>query len=190
MHLSIRGHQIGLVEGSSIQPFRNNIGYLLKGIFMGNFKTLAVIGLLLASFMAVGQTGDGHSHQHNSAPDNRVVADFPPSMQQHILANMRDHLLAISQIQEAIGKAEYDKAADIAETRLGQTALKTHGAYENSKYMPKGMQDIGSTMHRNASKFAIEIQNSSATGDIKPAMIALSKTTQACVACHAGYKLK
>lgn len=157
---------------------------------MGNFKTLAVIGLLLASFMAVGQTGDGHSHQHNSAPDNRVVADFPPSMQQHILANMRDHLLAISQIQEAIGKAEYDKAADIAETRLGQTALKTHGAYENSKYMPKGMQDIGSTMHRNASKFAIEIQNSSATGDIKPAMIALSKTTQACVACHAGYKLK
>ena len=38
--------------------------------------------------------------------------------------------------------------------------------------------------------FAIEIQNSSATGDIKPAMIALSKITQVCVACHAGYKLK
>ena len=131
-----------------------------------------------------------HNHGHDVSPDTRVAVDFPPMMQQHILANMRDHLLAISQIQEAIGKGEYDKAADIAETRLGQTALKTHGAYENSKYMPKGMQEIGSTMHRNASKFAIEIQNSSATGEIKPAMIALSKTTQACVACHAGYKLK
>ncbi len=103
---------------------------------------------------------------------------------------MRDHLLAISQIQEAIGKGNYNKASEIAENRLGQTALKTHGAYENSKYMPKGMQEIGSTMHRNASKFAIEIQNSSATEDIKPAMIALSKITEACIACHASYKLK
>lgn len=145
-----------------------------------------VIGLFQFSFVSAQ-----HEHIH-SAPttDNRIVADFPPAMQQHILSNMRDHLLAISEIQEAIGKGNYDKAADIAETRLGQTALKTHGAYENSKYMPKGMQEIGSTMHRNASKFAIEIQNTSATGDVKPAMIALSKTTQACVACHAGYKLR
>jgi hypothetical protein len=45
-------------------------------------------------------------------------------------------------------------------------------------------------MHRNASKFAIEVQNTGATGDLKPALLALSKTTQACVACHAGYKLK
>ena len=153
-------------------------------------KSLGAIGLTLICNFTFAQTGDNHMHQHNSAPDNRVVVDFPPMMQQHILANMRDHLLAVSQIQEAIGKGDYNKAADIAETRLGQTALKTHGAYENSKYMPKGMQEIGSTMHRNASKFAIEIQNSSATGDVKPAMLALSKTTQACVACHAGYKLK
>lgn len=89
-----------------------------------------------------------------------------------------------------MGNGQFDKAADIAETRLGQTALKAHGAHENSKFMPKGMQEIGTQMHRNASKFAIEVQNSGATGDVKPALIALSKTTQACVACHAGYKLK
>ena len=56
--------------------------------------------------------------------------------------------------------------------------------------MPKDMQDIGTQMHRSASKFAIEVQNPGATGDIKLALIALSETTQACVACHAGYKLK
>jgi cytochrome c556 len=56
--------------------------------------------------------------------------------------------------------------------------------------MPKGMQEIGTQMHRSASKFAIEVQNSSATGDVRPALLALSKTMQACVACHAGYRLK
>ena len=56
--------------------------------------------------------------------------------------------------------------------------------------MPKGMQEAGTAMHKNASKFAIEIQNTAATGDPKPALIALSNTTQACVSCHAGYKLQ
>lgn len=157
---------------------------------MNKSKTIIWV---LASIFGAGIFGLAlaqHNHDHQVTPDTRVAVDFPPMMQQHILANMRDHLLAISQIQEAIGKGEYDKASDIAETRLGQTALKTHGAYENSKYMPKGMQEIGSTMHRNASRFAIEIQNSSATGDVKLAMLALSKTTQACITYHSGYKLK
>ena len=132
-----------------------------------------------------------HDHGHGApSADMRVAVEYPPAMKEHMLTRMRDHLLAISQIQEAMGNDQYDKAAEIAEIRLGQTALKSHNAYENSKFIPKGMQDIGNQMHRSASKFAIEVQNSGATGDIKPALIALSKTTQACVACHAGYKLK
>lgn len=158
---------------------------------MNKFKTfifscVVISGLSIFSF-AFAQ----HQHSHDSSPiDTRVAVEYPPAMKEHTLANMRDHLLAISQIQEAIGNEQYDKAAEIAETRLGQTALKAHNAYENSKFMPKGMQEMGNQMHRSASKFAIEIQNSGATGDIKPAMIALSKTTQSCIACHAGYKLK
>ena len=124
-----------------------------------------------------------------SAQDNRIAVDFPAPMKEHILTNMRDHLQTISLIQEAMGKGQYDKAAQLAENRLGMNALKLHGAYENSKFMPKGMQEAGSAMHRNASKFAIEVQNTAATGDVKPALVALSSTTQACVACHAAYKL-
>lgn len=135
------------------------------------------------------QMHDHHASQA-SPTDQRIAVDFPPPMKEHILANMRDHLLAISEIQAAIGRGDYNQAADIAEKRLGQTALKSHGAYENSKFMPKGMQEIGTQMHRSASRFAIEIQNSSATGDTKPALISLSKTTQACVACHAAYRLQ
>ena len=131
-----------------------------------------------------------HNNHHALKTDQRIAVDFPPPMKEHILGNMRDHLLAISEIQQAIGRGDYNQAADIAEKRLGQTALKSHSAYENSKFMPKGMQEIGAQMHRNASKFAIEVQNTGATGDIKPALSALSKTTQACVACHTGYKLQ
>lgn len=125
-----------------------------------------------------------------SEPDNRIAVDFPAPMRKHILTNMRDHLQTISQIQDAMGKGLYDKAAQLAEDRLGMNALKLHGAYENAKFMPKGMQEAGTAMHRNASKFAIEVQNSAVKGDIKPALIALGNTTAACVACHAGYKLK
>jgi hypothetical protein len=127
---------------------------------------------------------------NGTTQDNRVPVDFPAPMKEHILTNMRDHLLTISQIQEAMGKGQYDKAAQLAEDRLGMNALKLHGAYENSKFMPKGMQELGSAMHRNASKFAIEVQNTASTGELKPALIALGNTTQACVACHAGYRLK
>jgi hypothetical protein len=151
-------------------------------------KLKAIIcSCLIISSLAAAQNDHGH---RASAADTRVTVEFPPAMKEHTLANMRDHLLAISQIQEAMAASQYDKAAHIAETRLGQTALKAHGAHENAKFMPKGMQDIGTQMHRNASKFAIEMQNTGATGDLKPALLALSKTTQACVACHAGYKLK
>ena len=155
------------------------------------FKTVSYVPLFIAGMAVIGFAFAQHNHGHEAAlTDTRVAVEFPGSMKEHILTNMRDHLLAVSQIQEAIGNGQYDKAAQIAENRLGQTALKTHNAYENSKFMPKGMQEIGTQMHRSASKFAIEVQNSGATGDIKPAMLALSKTTQACVACHAAYKLK
>lgn len=72
-----------------------------------------------------------------------MAVEYPPAMKEHTLASMRDHLLAISQIQEAMGNEQYNKAAEIAETRLGQTALKDHHAHENAKFMPKGMQKIG-----------------------------------------------
>lgn len=158
---------------------------------MPNAKKCIYIGLSCLLLAFFGASHAQHNHSHGAPPtDTRVVVDFPPAMKEHTLSSMRDHLLAISQIQEAIGNAKYDVAASIAETRLGQTALKAHHAKENSAFMPTGMQELGTQMHRNASKFAIEIQTASATGDIKPALLLLSKTTQACVACHAGYKLK
>jgi hypothetical protein len=137
-------------------------------------------------------------HQHDPAqhkpaskpPDGRVAVRFPEQLREHTLANMRDHLLALAQVQEALSGNAFDTAGRIAEERLGMSSLKLHGAHEVAKYMPKGMQEAGAAMHRSASQFALEAQNASVTGDPKPALAALARTTQTCVACHATYRLR
>jgi cytochrome c556 len=57
-------------------------------------------------------------------------------------------------------------------------------------YMPAGMQEAGTAMHKAASRFAIEAANAGATGDAKPALAALGAVTAQCVACHAAYRLE
>jgi hypothetical protein len=122
--------------------------------------------------------------------DTRQVVHFPTRLRQHTLANMRDHLLTLQQIQEALAKQEFDQAGDIAEQRLGMSSLALHGAHEVAKYMPKGMQEAGSAMHRNASRLAVAAKDAAATNDMKPVLEALANVTAQCVACHAGYRVK
>lgn len=103
---------------------------------------------------------------------------------------MRDHLVALQEISEALARGRNDEAAKLAEERLGMSSLQRHGAREVAKYMPEGMRDAGTAMHRAASRFAIEAQNAGATGELRPALAALSDVMRACAGCHAGYRLK
>lgn len=111
-------------------------------------------------------------------------------MVEHTLANMRDHLQALQEIQSQLGMGHTDVAAKIAETQLGMSSLGLHGAAEVSKYMPQGMQDAGTAMHRAASRFAITARDAGVTGDLKPVFAGLAEITSQCVGCHAGYRLK
>ena len=155
--------------------------------------------LLLTLALGAGIAGLGFSaraqHQHGAspgmpAPDARIAVHFPDMMRTHTLSNMRDHLFALSEIQEALATGSYDEAAKTAEARLGMSSLALHGAHELSEFMPLGMQEIGTAMHRSASRFALEAQNSAATGDVKPALAALAATMKTCAACHATYRLE
>jgi hypothetical protein len=91
---------------------------------------------------------------------------------------------------DSSSKHQHDSSHGHDAQRLGMTSLTAHGAHEVAKYMPQGMQDAGTAMHRGASQFAVELQKTAVTGDLKPALAALSRTTQACVACHAAYRLQ
>lgn len=125
-----------------------------------------------------------------AAPDTRVAVELPPPMRVHMLANMRDHLVALHEIQAALARYEAGRAAGIAEQRIGMSSLDSHGAGHMAPYMPKPMQDIGTHMHRAASRFARVAEEAGVRRDLRPALQALSEVTRQCVACHAGYRLK
>lgn len=130
--------------------------------------------------------------QMHSMPleDSRELVAFPEALRVKELANMRDHLATLSRIQEYLSQHEFDKAANLAEQRLGMSSFGLHGAHEVALYMPKGMQEAGTAMHRAASRFAIASQEAAVDNDVGRAIGALSEVSQACVACHAAYRLK
>ncbi|MDT8403582.1 hypothetical protein [Sulfuriflexus sp.] len=121
-----------------------------------------------------------------AAEDTRQLVEFPEMMQEHMLSNMRDHLLALNEILINMGNGELDKAADIAEQRLGMSSLELHGAGHMAARMPEGMQQTGTKMHKAASRFALKAQE----GELLPAYRMLSDVTSSCVACHAGYRIR
>ena len=121
-----------------------------------------------------------------SSNDPRVLVELPEMMQQHMLSNMRDHLAAINEILVYLGNGELEKASDTAEYRLGMSSLESHGASHLAKFMPEGMREAGTSMHKAASRFALKAQE----GDLLPAYEALTGITSACVACHSGYRVR
>jgi hypothetical protein len=132
-----------------------------------------------------------HAAMQGAAPeDTRQLVEFPPALRAKELANMRDHLITLSRIQEYLSKHEFDKAGKLAEDRLGMSSFGLHGAHEVAPYMPKGMQEAGTAMHRAASRFAIATQQAAIDNDVGHALGALNEVTQACIACHAAYRLQ
>lgn len=159
---------------------------------------------------ADAQTHDPAMHQKHmpSMPaDGRQLVNFPLPMREHTLSNMRDHLLALSEILGAMSAGKYVQAATIANARLGMEspsaegcASEGSGAPQMSKpasmeqqmneFMPEGMRRIGLEMHKSASIFAAEVAKAAKTGNAKPALAALTHVTQQCASCHAAYKVQ
>lgn len=172
--------------------------------------------LLLIAALALVVSASAHAqdpmamhrmHMAAMANDTRQAVAFPPDMRDHTLANMRDHMQALSDILTAMAAGRYGEAAGIASTRLGMDSPAATGCKLDASAqapqmsmapdmeqrmaaaMPDGMRKIGLEMHRSASAFAAEALKASKTGQAKPAMVALARVTQQCAACHSGYKL-
>ena len=159
------------------------------------FKVILAVALAASGFGGYGPFASAQTHQHEMAApaasqgDSRQLVNFPEPMRLHTITSMRDHLLALQEIDVALSKNDFDTAARIAEQRLGMSSLELHGAAHIAPFMPQGMQDIGTQMHRSASRFAVEAQNASVSNDVRPALAALGTVMQQCVACHATYRL-
>lgn len=127
------------------------------------------------------------------ADDARELVTLPPMMQDHMLANMRDHLAVLHEILTDIATEKFTDAGKVAEARLGMSSLALHGASHMAPHMPKGMQNAGSEMHHAASRFALMAQEADIDRSydaMKKLMGAMGDVTAACAACHAGYRIR
>lgn len=139
-----------------------------------NITIIAVTFCLCAGTLSAAET------------ETRLFVKFPEKLQLKMLSNMRDHMAALNEILECLAYDELDKAADIAEHRLGLGARRAHGTSSLARYMTPGMRQAGYNMHSAASRFA----NIAKTGDAEAALEALPEVTSACVECHAGYRVR
>lgn len=141
-------------------------------------KTVCLsIGSVLALFMIFTV---------HAGEDGREFVQMPQMMQEHMLSNMRDHLAALNEILVQMAAGRLDRAADIAESRLGMSSLERHDASHMAEMMPEGMRGVGTSMHKAASHFALKAQE----GEVLSAYAALSEVTAACVSCHSAYRIR
>jgi len=140
---------------------------------------------ILALVLAVAASAPGRA-------DDREMVKLPEMMRQHMLANMRDHLKALDEILAALADGRGGEAAAVAENRLGMSSLDDHGAQHMAPLMPEGMKQVGTSMHRAASRFARLAE----TADLDPSPegqrkvhAALQEITAACTGCHAAYRV-
>jgi hypothetical protein len=154
---------------------------------------------------------DPAMHQQHMAElgvDGRQLIEFPAPMRQHMLANMRGHLQALSDILAALANDQHAQAAAIANARLGMDSpaaagCKLEDADDDPKIsplpnmdqhmlqlMPAGMRKFGLAMHQAASDFANEATKAATSGDGKATLAALSRITAQCTACHAAYRVQ
>lgn len=177
------------------RPDRQNDARLPEGgmVRLAAFAATAVLALAACGIPPNAGHGEmehaAHGAKDGAGTDARHSVRFPEPMRSHTLANMRDHLAALGEIQAALGRGDYDTAAVTAEQRLGMSSLDDHGAHDVAKFMPRGMQEAGTAMHRSASRFALTARDASVTGDLGSAVSALAEVNETCVACHAAYRL-
>jgi cytochrome c556 len=127
------------------------------------------------------------------AQDARELVRFPEMMQEHMLADMRDHLATLNGILGNIADGKFDDAAKLAEQRLGMSSLSLHDAAHMAPFMPKPMQDMGTAMHRAASRLVIVLQDASleqTAKSMREVERALHAVTSACTNCHAAYRIR
>jgi len=86
---------------------------------------------------------------------------------------MRGHLQAITKIQFVPASGAFDKAADVAEKRLGLSALQREGANALTPHMPMAMRHMEMQLHRAASHSAMVARDSEIDGNTRLAVGAL-----------------
>ena len=123
-----------------------------------------------------------------AAEDGRQLVQMPPEARTEMRAEMLDFQSALHQIIDALASGKFAEAADVAEAKIGVSAMGRHrNSPPNARpgmFMPNDMHMIARNMHVAASEFA----KTARTGDLAKSLVALQPVMGACVACHRSYR--
>lgn len=158
---------------------------------MFRIVSLLTTAVLLFSFHSVHSeesASDSQSAKESSGSDHRQLVSMPDQARQLMRQDMIDHLAAFNEILGYLADNNLDAAADVAESRMGKSAMGKHRAtgMGPGRFMPLEMRNIGWGMHESATEFSRIAKQ----GDLKSAYSALQKVAGSCVACHYSYRTR
>lgn len=151
------------------------------------FKTpvTIVLGVLLAMSVACqrSETSPSSSAQEQlDAMDTRRPVPLLPMMANHQKENMRDHLLVIQEIVQALSLGDFaaveESASRITYNEKQQQMCAHMGAGAD------GFSDLGINFHRSADV----IIEAARTKDVAATLKAVGNTMARCTSCHEQYR--
>jgi len=123
-----------------------------------------------------------------AAEDSRQLVQMPIEARTEMRAEMLDFQSSLHQIVDALASGKSAEAADVAEAKIGVSAMGRHrNSPPNARpgmFMPSDMHMIARNMHVAASEFA----KTARAGDVTKSLVALQPVMGACVACHRSYR--
>ncbi len=140
--------------------------------------TLSVLinGLLVYLFLLKGET--------TTSTDNRIALTLNESNREFVMAEMREFLESVQQINEGILKE--DPTLIIAAGKKSGGSVIAHAPQGLMKSLPIGFKKMGFATHAIFDEFThIDTKNF----DSKQAQTKLNKLLNNCIACHKGYKI-
>ena len=166
---------------------------LFTGCLAGLQSAAAQNDMHMQHMQQMGPAAAAMPGSASPAQDARELVRLPAPMQEHMLGNMRDHLVTLNGIIGDIAEGKLDAAAKLSEQRLGMSSLGFHDAAHMAPFMPKPMQDFGTSMHRAASRLAITLQDASVSPSLDTMADVnrgLNEVMTACTSCHASYRIR
>ena len=157
-------------------------------MFTKRAATTLSMALLFAGMTQIGNAGDkdssmGEIMHHNmihTTSDERISLHLSPEMKLHQLANMRSHLEAVQTIVGLIAEREFEKASEVAHSKLGLTEemQKMCNMFKNDEF-----KELGLAFHKSGDLLGDALK----TKDTDKSLRALQNTLGYCVQCHAAF---
>lgn len=119
--------------------------------------------------------------QMNTSNDKRISLDLNPMQKNHQLINMRSHLEAVQNIIKLISQDEFEKASNVAYSKLGST---TEMKMMCASFGNREFENLGLDFHKSADELSEILK----LKDKNKSLESLAKTINYCVSCHSVFK--